>query len=66
MNLKNGNLKTKIVEILITAVLSALIAGLQSVLFSYTNNHISVNNIEIAGGIGATIRGATLYVRSYL
>ena len=56
-------LRSKIIEILITAFLSALIAALQAILLNYTTPHETVEHIEVAGGIGAAIRGATLYLR---
>ena len=50
------SIKSKIISILITAVLSAAIAILQSLLTHYLNSDLPVANPEVAGGIGATLR----------
>lgn len=52
--------KRKIIDILITAGLSALIAFFQNLLISHTAPALpSVNPVE-AGSIGMIIRGATI------
>jgi hypothetical protein len=58
-----SKLKPKIIEILITAVVSALIAALQNFLTAYQAPVSFHANPELAGGIGAFIRTFWLAVK---
>ena len=59
-------LRKKIIEILITAVLSAAIAALQGILTSYTSQSDAVANPEVAAGIGGAIRAACVFIKPKL
>lgn len=50
------NWKARVIEILITAILSAAIAFFQALLTQHGNFNNPVANPEVAGGIGATLR----------
>ena len=55
MTLDKTFLKEKILPILITAFLSALIAMLQNVLTAYVTNMPSGTSEVVSGGVGAVI-----------
>jgi hypothetical protein len=61
--MKDENLKSKIISILITAILSAIIAMLQTYLTHYLNSNAPTPNPEVAGGIGAILRTGYYFLK---
>lgn len=59
-----GQIKPRFFEILLTALLSALIAFLQSLLANSVQAEIPTINPEVAGAYGAGIRGFFVAVKN--
>jgi hypothetical protein len=62
--MKEENLKTKIISIIITAAISVAIAMLQALLSHYLNSNAIVPDPEVAGGIGAALRTGYYFLKS--